>query len=584
MPNPFPFSPSREADIPAGNSDYRSPTQLRPEVRTEQLIAIARLLLGLTGMLAVLIDPPGVLPSIPLAELILLGYSAYAALVMVALRVRPAYVLRHRPAIHAMDVAAFAVLVVFTGRTLSPFFSLVMLPIAAGTLRWQESGAIRTGFALLLLFVGMQLYDAAAEAYVTNALIVRFAFLVVTILLLAEVGRLERRHSLQVMRLAGWPHALATTRAELAAELLPRAAGAVSASRAALVWEHPEEPWLELFSWEEDRAYVTRLPQASPESLVAPALAGVPFLWQRGRRRPTVTYLVGEEKQRVHADHPLAGSFAQQLSANSVLALPLAGEHTSGYLFLLDAPDPTADDLRLAQVVGRNVADALENLALSEQLRAMTAAQERVRLSRDLHDGILQTLSGIGLRLAAVRQLLNSSPAGAQGQLSDLEQLVRDEQRDLRFFTTELRASSGPENDRVSFAEVLTGLMARVEKIWDMHVRLEPEEAALVPASLATEVYRLVHEAVINAARHGRASSAQVRFARENRALRLQVSDNGNGFAFQGRYSISDLIRQKRGPRSLRERVVALGGNMDIESSPAGAEIVITLPLRSTEA
>jgi signal transduction histidine kinase len=557
--------------------------QLRPEVRTEQLIAIARLLLGLTGLFMVLIDPPSVLPDVGLAELILLAYSAWAAGVMLALRMWPTRVLRHRLPVHALDLVAVAVLIIFTGRIGSPFFSLVMLPVAAATLRWQEAGAIRTGVVLLLLFLGMQLYDAAAGSLVSNTMIVRYAFLVVTILLLGEVGRLERRHARQVMRVSRWPHTLATTRAELAEELVARATVALNAPRGALAWEHPEEPWLELFSWDGRNLSQSRVPQASAEPLVVPALGAVPFLWRSGRGKPVVTYLDGEQ-QRVYDGHPLTRSFAQEVDAHSVLGLPLAGEHTRGYLFLLDVPDPTADDLRLAQVVGRNVSDTLENFALSEQLRAMTSAEERVRLSRDLHDGILQTLTGIALRLAAIKPSLGSTASRAHDQLRDLEQLVLDEQRDLRFFTSELRASSDLEGDGISFSEALAGLLSRVEKIWELSVRLDQHEAQLVPQTLETEVYRLVHEAVINAARHGRARNAQVRFSRDGGALRITVTDDGHGFAFHGSYSMSELIRQKRGPRSLRERVAALGGNMDIRSSSAGAEIVIGLPVNETAA
>ena len=96
---------------------------------------------------------------------------------------------------------------------------------------------------------------------------------------------------------------------------------------------------------------------------------------------------------------------------------------------------------------------------------------------------------------------------------------------------------------------------------------------------MARDLYHLVREALINAARHGAASVAEVRLAApEAGIIAMSIGDNGKGFEFTGRYTAEDLARLELGPRTLRERVAAMHGSLTLESSPAGAEVYIVLP------
>ena len=85
--------------------------------------------------------------------------------------------------------------------------------------------------------------------------------------------------------------------------------------------------------------------------------------------------------------------------------------------------------------------------------------------------------------------------------------------------------------------------------------------------------------ALINAARHGSASTAEVRLEpADDGAIAVAIADNGRGFAFSGRYTIDELARLELGPRTLRERVAAMHGSLTLESGPSGAELLIVLP------
>jgi signal transduction histidine kinase len=208
-----------------------------------------------------------------------------------------------------------------------------------------------------------------------------------------------------------------------------------------------------------------------------------------------------------------------------------------------------------------------------------TQAAERVRLARDLHDGVLQTLTGAALRLEAARQLLATEPQAASRLIEEVQELLVFEQRELRDFIGDLETerASGPE--AAGLDERLARLAERIARLWDLKVELSFRLGGReIPARLAHDIYRLVQEALVNAARHGRASRATVDLHGDGPSIRVSVADNGHGFPFLGEYDFATLTDAKLGPVSLKRRVTALGGSLDIASSAAGARIEVSLP------
>lgn len=205
--------------------------------------------------------------------------------------------------------------------------------------------------------------------------------------------------------------------------------------------------------------------------------------------------------------------------------------------------------------------------------------EERIRLARDLHDGVLQSLAGIGLRLAAVRSLFDRDPKAARDALEPVLRLLTAEQRDLRFYIQELKPRPRREGE-VSLAFQVTELVHRIELEWGLRAELRTgglEEP--IPESLARQVYNVIREALVNAARHGEASAVRLEIRKEGEdRLCITVADNGRGFPFQGRLSHAELAERELGPRNLFERVSSLQGTLDLESGSAGARLEIALP------
>jgi len=209
------------------------------------------------------------------------------------------------------------------------------------------------------------------------------------------------------------------------------------------------------------------------------------------------------------------------------------------------------------------------------------AAAERLHLARNLHDGVLQSLTGAAIHLATIPRLLDQEPLKAREHLRDVQQLLVAEQQDLRCLIQALRPSlaANPETP-FALAPRLKGLGEHLERLWDVAVdmRLEGLERAL-PGALSHGLYLMIHEALINTARHAGASSVCVALSVQDTSVQLMGRDNGHGFPFHGHYDLAALTALSLGPRMLRERVVSLGGHFTIDSTAAGACLSITVPL-----
>ena len=264
----------------------------------------------------------------------------------------------------------------------------------------------------------------------------------------------------------------------------------------------------------------------------------------------------------------------------SVLCLPLHGECFEGHLLALDKPHMTVDDLLLGEVVAHEVASSMDQSLLSRRLRGAAAAEERMRLSRDLHDGVLQSLTGAALQLETVQRLWEAEPREARERLVAIQRLIIEEQRDLRLSVHASKVA--PIWLAPGFVGLDTGLrqlIHRLESVWGLRVDLRLERLDDRSSDLlASDICFIVQEALVNAARHAAASQVCVAVGRENGRVHVAVSDNGRGFPFEGDYDQAKLDALQLGPVMLKERVKALGGSLAIHSTPAGARLDILLP------
>jgi signal transduction histidine kinase len=312
------------------------------------------------------------------------------------------------------------------------------------------------------------------------------------------------------------------------------------------------------------------------EPIVAPELASLGFVQTPGGRGLVTT---SPEGATVRPSMPAVNpALADRFSMKAVLSPRLEAQRVKARLFALDRADVGPEDLLLAEVVAGLVASRLDQLSLVYELQETAATAERVRLARDLHDGILQDLAGIALQLEALRPLLVATPE-ARGRLDALERVLETEQRDVRSVIQQLRprSSSRHEFDLAANLEELKGTFAAT---WGLTLEVSGAmRDTAVPPRIRYELFRIVREAVSNAARHAGASRVRVSLAVNGSAVQVRAADDGHGFPFFGRYDLAELDKMRLGPVTLKERIAALGGSLVLDSSSMGSTLDIRLPL-----
>lgn len=205
--------------------------------------------------------------------------------------------------------------------------------------------------------------------------------------------------------------------------------------------------------------------------------------------------------------------------------------------------------------------------------------EERARIARDLHDGFIQALAGIDLRVEAAKLLLQKDPGRVPKALEDLHAAVDSGYREVRHYLTVLRSASRQANDLGSTLDRLAAEFAIRERL-RVHMARPSHDPGL-PASTAYELTQIVREALHNAVRHGHATQAVVKLATRPSHVYLVVRDNGCGFpSGNGAIDPDGFLRPAAAPWSIRERTAALGGSLAVWTrADEGAEVSVLVPV-----
>ena len=246
-----------------------------------------------------------------------------------------------------------------------------------------------------------------------------------------------------------------------------------------------------------------------------------------------------------------------------------------GNLYLtdkIDAQEFSDDDQRLVELFAAHAGVAIENARLHEAVQYLAVVDERERIGKDLHDGIIQSLYAISLSLEDVPELMADDANEAAGRVDRAIDNLNAAIADLRQFVVGLR----PEHvDRTDFIGLLAMLADQVRRDGVIAVDLDlPSERVDLPAHTRGEVLQIAREALSNTARHAGASTARVSLRRDDHALRLVLTDDGSGFD-----TSLDAPVGHHGLANMRDRAEALGGSLDLESDETGTTIIVMVPL-----
>jgi signal transduction histidine kinase len=208
---------------------------------------------------------------------------------------------------------------------------------------------------------------------------------------------------------------------------------------------------------------------------------------------------------------------------------------------------------------------------MREQLAQVTAVQEeeRQRIARELHDGLVPVLASLSIRLHTVGKRLDREEHPVAGEIREMAEQAQASSRDTRRLIHDLRPVA---LDELGLVPALRQHLARCEKEHGLTINLTADEGQRLAGPMETALFRIVQEAVNNIIQHAKARCVSVTLNMSQEHVTLEVVDDGQGFNTQLPCSGKQV-----GLWSMRERVEQLGGQFEVRSAPGRGTVVTAL-------
>ncbi|MEW6085807.1 MAG: GAF domain-containing protein [Chloroflexota bacterium] len=265
------------------------------------------------------------------------------------------------------------------------------------------------------------------------------------------------------------------------------------------------------------------------------------------------------------SDHPKSVGFpANHPPMASFLGVPIrAANRQLGQIYLTEkigADEFTADDEKIIQMLAAYAAAAIQNARVHENTHRLAVLEERNRIGMDLHDGVIQSIYGLGLSLENVLLLLNEDSIEArrriQGAIDGLNQVIND----LRSYILDLKPRQMGDD----------GLIGGVKRLISEFKANTFAEVSLVspgkwlkdlPESHSLVLFHICQEALANAAKHAKAKNVQIALWKTKDRALMEIHDDGVGFDME---RVNASIGH--GLANMQTRVQTVGGDVEISS------------------
>ena len=276
------------------------------------------------------------------------------------------------------------------------------------------------------------------------------------------------------------------------------------------------------------------------------------------------------------AQHPESYGFpANHPPMHSFLGVPVTvrGE-VVGRLYLtnkLREAEFSADDQVLVEMFALHAGIAIENAHLYERVQRLAVLDERDRISRDLHDGVIQSIYAVTLSLDDIPELVGESSPEAGQRVDDAIDALHTVIRDLRNFIyglAPLLLDSG------GLLDGLRTLADELRRNTGTKIEVLGEEPDDMSAEVFAELLVIAREALANVARHSIATNASIHVVAPEGRVQLEIADDGRGFKLG-----ADVAHGHHGLANMRARAEALGGSINIQTAPGtGTRIIVAVP------
>jgi signal transduction histidine kinase len=255
----------------------------------------------------------------------------------------------------------------------------------------------------------------------------------------------------------------------------------------------------------------------------------------------------------------------------SFLGVPLLYKGSViGNLYLTDKEDGafTEQDEQAIQAFGTQAAIAIQNARLYEQVQEVAVLHERERIGMDLHDGTIQAIYGVGLKLEDCISRVQSEPDNVRDELDTAIERLNGLIRDIRSYIFDLRPLRLRGSDLVAALQELV-LETRVNTLMTVELLVEHQELGDdLTEEQASQLFAIAHEALANVRKHSQAKNVTVMIEATDGRLRLEVVDDRerNPNDLEPRTgAASEHGGARRGPQALFRRRIRSGTAVTVE-------------------
>jgi signal transduction histidine kinase len=278
-------------------------------------------------------------------------------------------------------------------------------------------------------------------------------------------------------------------------------------------------------------------------------------------------------------DHPRSSGFPpHHPPMKTFLGVPIiTRRRVFGRLYLTEKQDGlefTKDDERIALTLASQAAIAVENARLLEEIRdrseELAVLEERDRIAKELHDGVIQSIYSVGLSLQGSMSLIDRDTDGLRKRMDDAIGELDNVVRDVRSYIFALQPKSVEER---GFKAALNELAKDLEVNTLAVVSVVLDEAGIdaIEEDAQTDVIQIVRELFANIARHANATEVSLTCALGDGTVVVRVDDNGVGFD-------PDSAVRGHGLNNIQERAKRLEGRIDVSSrQPTGTSQVLSI-------
>lgn len=535
-----------------------------------------RVLLAVSALLTLYIGPGGVVVSGQWTWLIFAGYVLHSLTLLVIAGYRAGF--WHGPSVYWIDIVWYGMIVYATGGTFSPFFSFFFFAILASSFRHGfDAGAKLSLGAVAVVTLSVLLTQGMGSLQI---LLLRATFMLSLGYMIAFWGGLavdqRRRLALlrDVSRLSNPRFGVQHTLDSLMDKILRFYGG----DNCVLLMQDSHERWI--LNTAHHPSSGRAISRSRPEgealaSMLEPLLAlergAIVYRGAIGRLRrllpggiSALHMPIGGRDWR-KTDQAACEQVADLLDTEGFITASLPLRKGTGRIFVTGTRLRRNDAAFLKHIVQQAI-PMIETIDLLDRLASEAAFRERQTIARDLHDSTIQPYIGLRHAVAAIRnQAGEDSPVAPE--LDRLLAMCSGVIGDMRDFAQRFRSGRQEE------PELLVALrrqLRQVETFYGLNVMLEVQGEGAINDRMAAEVFQIVTEGISNICKHTRARTAGVVVEDLGGQLAIDVfnpvAENGN--------APSPFM-----PRSISERVHALGGTLDVEADNRQTLLRIRIPI-----